>query len=108
MESQRLCVHLLDRALQQLEEEGWPQRTVLGVFDLRGFSSRNADLQFVRFLVRGAAARRGRGRAGLAGCVAGWPLWLLCFAGLCMPQPVAGWGDMGLSRCRWAFLPGFS
>jgi hypothetical protein len=48
VESQRLCVHLLDRALEALPEG---QDTVLGIFDLRGFSSRNADLGFVRFMV---------------------------------------------------------
>ncbi|GAB4815000.1 hypothetical protein N2152v2_002046 [Parachlorella kessleri] len=51
VESQRLCVHIIDRALEQLEAEGWQQQTVLGIFDLRGFSSRNGDLAFVRFMV---------------------------------------------------------
>lgn len=50
LESQRLCVHLLDRALERIDEGGCPP-TVLGIFDLRGFSHKNADLGFVRFLV---------------------------------------------------------
>ena len=48
MESQRLCVHICDRAVERLSPE---QQTMLGIFDLRGFTSRNADLGFVRFLV---------------------------------------------------------
>ena len=48
-DSKRLCVHLLEVALAQLPEGG---DTLLGVFDLRGFRNRNADLGFVRFLVR--------------------------------------------------------
>ncbi len=57
VESQRLCVHIIDRALEQLEAEGWQQQTVLGIFDLRGFSSRNGDLAFVRFMVSGMAGK---------------------------------------------------
>lgn len=61
-DSQRLCVHLMDRALERLAAgnggeggaagpgPGGPQ-TVLGIFDLRGFTSANADWGFVRFLV---------------------------------------------------------
>jgi len=48
IESQRLCVHILERAHERLPEG---QETFLGIFDLRGFTSRNADLGFVRFLV---------------------------------------------------------
>lgn len=40
VESERLCVHLLDRALAELEAEGAARRTVLGVFDMRGFTTR--------------------------------------------------------------------
>lgn len=58
-DSQRLCVHLMDRALERLtaeskssgREEGKEVETVLGIFDLRGFTSANADWGFVRFLV---------------------------------------------------------
>jgi hypothetical protein len=60
IESQRLCVYVLDRALNALTEDGGPPPTLtagsapatfLGIFDLRGFTSANADLGFVRFLV---------------------------------------------------------
>ncbi|KAI3432274.1 hypothetical protein D9Q98_003834 [Chlorella vulgaris] len=58
-DSQRLCVHLMDLAVERLEaaEEAAgpggppPPQTVLGIFDLRGFTSANADWGFVRFLV---------------------------------------------------------
>lgn len=46
--SKRLCVQLLEEALAGLPEDG---ETLLGVFDLRGFSHRNTDFGFVRFLV---------------------------------------------------------
>lgn len=39
---------MLERAISQLPEG---QETVLGIFDLRGFKNKNADLGFVRFLV---------------------------------------------------------
>jgi hypothetical protein len=48
VESQRLCVYILDRALEALPPG---QDTLLGIFDLRGFTSANGDLGFVRFLV---------------------------------------------------------
>lgn len=48
IESQKLCVYTLERALEKLPEG---QDTVLGIFDLRGFTSKNADLGFVRFMV---------------------------------------------------------
>jgi hypothetical protein len=48
IESQKLCVHVIDRALDALPPN---QDTILGIFDLRGFTSKNADLGFVRFLV---------------------------------------------------------
>ena len=48
VDSQRLCVHILERASDSLPEG---QDTFLGIFDLRGFTSKNADLGFVRFLV---------------------------------------------------------
>lgn len=46
--SQQLCVYTLERALEKLPEE---QDTVLGIFDLRGFQSQNADMGFVKFMV---------------------------------------------------------
>lgn len=47
-ESKRLCAFLLESAVSEM-----PQgcETILGIFDLKGFSSQNADLGFVRFLV---------------------------------------------------------
>ena len=48
VESQRLCVFLLDRAMENIPED---QETILGIFDLRGFTSKNTDLGFVRFMV---------------------------------------------------------
>ena len=48
-DSKRLCVHLLEAAMAQLPPGS---ETLLGIFDLRGFGNRNADLGFVRFLVR--------------------------------------------------------
>ena len=47
-ESTRLCAYLLEAAIAELPEGG---ETILGIFDLRGFGPRNADLGFVRFLV---------------------------------------------------------
>lgn len=47
-DSKRLCVHLLEKAIAELPEGG---ETLVGIFDLRGFANRNADLGFVRFLV---------------------------------------------------------
>lgn len=48
VESQRLCVYTLERALERLPEG---QDTVLGIFDLRGFKNRNADMGFVKFMI---------------------------------------------------------
>lgn len=47
-DSKRLCVHLLEEAIAQLPPGN---ETLVGIFDLRGFGSKNADLGFVRFLV---------------------------------------------------------
>jgi hypothetical protein len=46
--SQQLCVFTLERALEKLPED---QDTILGIFDLRGFQSRNADMGFVKFMI---------------------------------------------------------
>lgn len=48
VQSQRLCVYTLERALEKLPED---QDTVLGIFDLRGFESKNADMGFVKFMI---------------------------------------------------------
>jgi len=50
--SKRYCAYLLEQAIAQLPPDG---ETILGIFDLRGFKTRNADFGFVRFLVRGLA-----------------------------------------------------
>ena len=47
--SKRYCAYLLEQAIAQLPEDC---ETILGIFDLRGFRTRNADFGFVRFLVR--------------------------------------------------------
>lgn len=47
-DSKRLCVHTLESAMQAFTPG---TETILGIFDLKGFSSKNADLGFVRFLV---------------------------------------------------------
>jgi len=41
-------VYTLERALEKLPDG---QDTVLGIFDLRGFQSQNADMGFVKFMV---------------------------------------------------------
>jgi len=48
--SKRYCAYLLEQAIAQLPPDG---ETILGIFDLRGFKTRNADFGFVRFLVSG-------------------------------------------------------
>ena len=55
-DSKRLCVYLLEAAMVQLPAGS---ETLLGIFDLRGFRNRNADLGFVRFLVSAAPSRKG-------------------------------------------------
>ena len=47
-DSKRLCAHLLEKAIDQLDDDC---ETLLGIFDLRGFGTQNADFGFVRFLV---------------------------------------------------------
>ncbi len=49
-DSKRLCILILEKALEQLPEG---QGTVLGIFDLRGFKQKNGDLGFAGFLVSG-------------------------------------------------------
>lgn len=72
--SKRLLVHLIDKAISQLESEGdlsaggsssssvgslyggGGGEQLVGIFDLRGFSvTRNADFAFAAFMVSGAA-----------------------------------------------------
>ncbi|KIZ00867.1 Phosphatidylinositol transfer protein CSR1 [Monoraphidium neglectum] len=47
-ESKRLCAHVLDNAVASLPPGG---EQIMGIFDLKGFELRNADLQFAAFLV---------------------------------------------------------
>eukprot|EP00897_Mesotaenium_endlicherianum_P007922 jgi/Mesen1/7158/ME000037S06519 len=46
--SQQLCVFLIERALARLPPG---EEQMLGIFDLRGFKSKNGDLAFVKFLI---------------------------------------------------------
>ncbi|KAK1429078.1 hypothetical protein QVD17_11278 [Tagetes erecta] len=46
-EDERLCVFLLEKALSRLPEG---KEEILGIFDLRGFSLKNSDLNFLTFL----------------------------------------------------------
>ncbi|VVB17828.1 unnamed protein product [Arabis nemorensis] len=46
-EDEKLCVFLLEKALSKLPAG---QHKILGIFDLRGFGSQNADLKFLTFL----------------------------------------------------------
>lgn len=47
-ENERLCVFLIEKALSKLPEG---KQEILGILDLRGFGTENADLQFLTFLV---------------------------------------------------------
>ena len=49
----RLCVRLVDEALERsrAEGEGAPE-TLMCVFDLRGFTMKNADIDFVKFFIK--------------------------------------------------------
>ncbi|KAG7614003.1 CRAL-TRIO lipid binding domain [Arabidopsis suecica] len=47
IEDEKLCVFLLEKALSKLPAG---QHKILGIFDLRGFGSQNADLKFLTFL----------------------------------------------------------
>lgn len=50
-----MCMHLLDEVVSRLpataDAKGPGDEQLLGVFDLKGFELRNADLAFVAFLV---------------------------------------------------------
>lgn len=47
-DDERLCVFLVEKALSKLPSG---KEQVLGIVDLRGFGTENADLKFVTFLV---------------------------------------------------------
>ncbi|XP_021826001.1 phosphatidylinositol transfer protein CSR1 [Prunus avium] len=46
-ENEKLCVFLIEKALSALPEG---TEDILGIFDLRGFGTENADLSFITFL----------------------------------------------------------
>lgn len=46
--SEKLCIYLVEKSLTQLPPGG---DQILGIFDLRGFTSKNGDLKFVKFLI---------------------------------------------------------
>ncbi|KAF9624650.1 hypothetical protein IFM89_012696 [Coptis chinensis] len=46
-ENQKFCVYLIEKALSKLPEG---EEEILGIFDLRGFSIENADIEFLKFL----------------------------------------------------------
>ncbi len=50
-DTQKLCVKLLDEGLEELKKEGFEQETVMCVYDLRGFSMKNADIDFTKFFI---------------------------------------------------------
>lgn len=48
VEDERLCVFLIEKALSKLPTG---KEQILGIIDLRGFGTENADLKFLTFLV---------------------------------------------------------
>eukprot|EP01018_Ginkgo_biloba_P019263 Gb_36493 [translate_table: standard] len=48
LESEKLCVYLIEKALSQLLPG---EEKLLGIFDLRGFTAQNGDLTFIKFLI---------------------------------------------------------
>lgn len=47
-EDEKLCTFLVEKALSKLPAG---QERILGIFDLRGFGTENADLKFLTFVV---------------------------------------------------------
>jgi hypothetical protein len=47
-EDEKLCVFLIEKALGKLPAG---KEEILGIFDLRGFGTNNADLKFLTFVV---------------------------------------------------------
>ncbi|CAI9094935.1 OLC1v1030770C1 [Oldenlandia corymbosa var. corymbosa] len=47
-EDEKLCVYLVEKALRKLQPG---QEQMLGIIDLHGFSTENADLKFLSFLI---------------------------------------------------------
>lgn len=48
LEDEKLCVFYVEKALSKLPTG---KEDILGIIDLRGFSTENADLRFLTFLV---------------------------------------------------------
>lgn len=48
VDDEKLCVFLIEKALSKLPPG---EEQILGIFDLRGFSTENADLKYLTFLV---------------------------------------------------------
>lgn len=48
VDDERLCVFLIEKALSKLPPG---KEQILGIFDLRGFGTENADLRYLTFLV---------------------------------------------------------
>lgn len=48
-EIERLCVFLIEKALSKLPTG---KEEILGIFDLRGFGTENADMKYLTFLVK--------------------------------------------------------
>lgn len=47
-DDERLCAFLIEKALSKLPAG---EEQILGIFDLRGFGTENADLKYLTFLV---------------------------------------------------------
>ena len=47
-DDEKLCVFLIEKALSKLPTG---KEQILGIFDLRGFGTENADLKYLTFLV---------------------------------------------------------
>ena len=65
-ESQRLGVYVIEQALGQLDAD---HDSILGIFDMRGFSWANADFAFVEFLVRAPLYRPCKPQSDLPQCL---------------------------------------
>lgn len=48
-EDEKLCVFLIEKALSKLPAG---KEQILGIVDLRGYGTENADLKYLTFLVR--------------------------------------------------------
>lgn len=48
VDDEKLCVFLIEKALSKLSTG---KEEILGIFDLQGFGTKNADIKFLTFLV---------------------------------------------------------